>query len=101
MDRRTLGEALRGGATLADLAGDRTDDLVAELVAASTERIERAVADGRLDRDRADELLSRVEQRATARVHGERPGRIGRTGPGTGPWPGPGGLKAGRGASVR
>ena len=101
LDRRTLGEALRGGATLADLAGDRTDDLVAELVAASTGRIERAVDDGRLDRERADELLSRVEDRAAARVHGERPGRAGSSGPGIGPWSGLGGPKAGRGASVR
>jgi len=101
LDRRTLVEALRGGATLADLAGDRTDDLVAELVAASTGRIERAVDDGRLDRERADELLSRVEDRAAARVHGERPGRAGSSGPGIGPWSGLGGPKAGRGASVR
>ena len=101
LDRRTLGGALRGGATPADLAGGRTNDLVAELVASSTGRIERAVADGRLDRERADELLSRVEDRAAARVHGERPVSAGSSGPGIGPWSGLGEPKAGRGASVR
>jgi len=77
MDRHELGEALREGATLADLAGDRTDELVAELVATASERIEQAVAEGKLDRDRADEILAGAEERATARVNGERPGRRG------------------------
>lgn len=75
LDREALREALRGGATLADLAGDRTDELVAELAASATDRIEGAVADGRLTRERADELLARVVERAEARVHHERPAR--------------------------
>ncbi len=82
MERHELGEALRGGTTLAELAGDRTDDLVADLVAAASERIEQAVADGKLDRDRADEILGGVEARATARVNGEHPAH--RAGPATG-----------------
>ena len=73
MDRRELGEALRGGASIADLAGDRADELVADLVARGTERIEQAVADGRLDRERADGILSRVEERITARLEGGHP----------------------------
>jgi hypothetical protein len=73
MDRQELGEALRGGASIADLAGDRVDELVADLVARATERIEQAVADGRLDRERADGILSRVEERITARLEGGRP----------------------------
>jgi len=70
MDRHDLGRALRDGATLAELAGDRTDALVAELVATASERIEQAVAAGKLDRDRADEILAGAEARATARVNG-------------------------------
>jgi hypothetical protein len=77
MDRRQLGEVLRDGASIADLAGDRVDELVADLVARATERIEQAVADGRLDRERADEILAGVEGRANARVNGERPERPG------------------------
>ena len=73
MDRQELGEALRGGASIADLAGDRVDELVADLVARATERIEQAVADGRLDRERADGILSRVEERITARLEGGHP----------------------------
>ena len=73
MDRRELGEALRGGASIADLAGDRADELVADLVARGTERIEQAVADGRLDCERADGILSRVEERITARLEGGHP----------------------------
>ena len=73
MDRQELGEAIRGGASIADLAGDRVDDLVADLVARATERIEQAVTDGRLDRDRADEILARVEERITARLNGGQP----------------------------
>lgn len=77
MDRRDLGLALRDGTTLAELAGDRADELVAELVATASERIEQAVADGKLDRDRADEILAGAEERATSRVNGERPTRRG------------------------
>jgi len=73
MDRQELGEALRGGASIADLAGDRVDELVADLVARATEKIEQAVADGRLDRERADGILSRVEERITARLEGGHP----------------------------
>ena len=73
MDRQELGEAVRGGASIAELAGDRVDGLVADLVARATERIEQAVADGRLDPERADEILARVEERITARLHEERP----------------------------
>ncbi len=77
MDRRGLGMALRDGATLAELAGDRVDELVAELVATASERIEQAVADEKLDRDRADEILADAEERATSRVNGEHPTRRG------------------------
>ena len=73
MDRQELGGAVRGGASIADLAGDRVDELVADLVARATERIEQAVTDGRLDRDRADEILARVEERITARLNGGQP----------------------------
>ena len=73
MDRQELGGAVRGGASIADLVGDRVDELVADLVARATERIEQAVTDGRLDRDRADEILAWVEERITARLNGGQP----------------------------
>ncbi len=71
MDRRELGAALRGGASIADLAGDRADELVADLVARGTERIEQAVADGRLDRERARPPRAEQEPERDVPIRGD------------------------------
>lgn len=85
-----LAEQLEGGATVADIAGDDIDAVIAALVADAAERIEAAVADGSIDRARADEMLADLEERVTARVNGERPERPGRFGPGRRGFGGPG-----------
>lgn len=74
---------LRDGATLAEIAADQgveTQTLVDALVAAASERIDEAVADGRLDQDRADEMKADLESRIATAVEEGFPMRDGRDG---------------------
>ena len=80
MDRAELREAVRGSGSLAELAGDRSDELVADLVGLIREKVAQAVAEGRLTPERADEILADAEERVMARVNGERPERQGQRG---------------------
>lgn len=80
MDRAELREAVRGSGSLAELAGDRSDELVADLVGLVREKVEQAVAEGRLTPERADKILADAEERVMARVNGERPERQGQRG---------------------
>ena len=80
MDRAELREAVRGSGSLAELAGDRSDELVADLVGLIREKVAQAVAEGRLTPERADKILADVEERVMARVNGERPERQGQRG---------------------
>jgi hypothetical protein len=89
-----LREALRDGTTLAELAeqqGKDVDGLVDVIVAQSTERIDEAVADGKLTEERAAEVKENLEARVTELV--ENGGPRFRHGPGGhGPrfrWDGP------------
>lgn len=69
-----LRERLQDGDTLAEIAkaeGKAVNGLVQALVAASTEKIDDAVADGRLTKERAAELKQRLEERITDLVNGE------------------------------
>ena len=66
---------LRAGATVADIAGDRTDAVIDALVDAKQERLDQAVADGRLTQEEADEKLADLEDRITERVNNGRPDR--------------------------
>ena len=78
IDRETLRAELQGGATLVEVAeanGVTEAELVDALVAHRTERIEQAVADGKLTADEAAEKTADLEERITARVNGERPER--------------------------
>lgn len=75
-----VAEALRGGQTIAELAGDSVDEVIDALVAEATERIEAAVAEGRLTQERADEMLANLEEHITDRVNGELPLRPGHGG---------------------
>lgn len=75
-------------AAVADAQGVSVDELTAALVAAITERIDEAVADGRIDADRAEERKAGLEERVAEMVErvpsedfGERRGhRHGRRG---------------------
>jgi polyhydroxyalkanoate synthesis regulator phasin len=69
-----LRERLRDGDTLAEVAkaeGKSVDGLVKALVAAATEKIDDAVADGHLTKEHAMELKQGLEERITELVKGE------------------------------
>jgi len=89
LDGSEIREALRAGQSLADLAAEQgvsTDALVDALVEAAEERVDAALAAGRIDDQKAAEILASAEERAEAVVNGDLPpGRPGhRPGPGGG-----------------
>ena len=74
LTRSELRDALADGRTLAEIAraeGKPVDGLVQELVDAAEERIDDAVADGRLSEERAAELKGDLEDRIEDRVDEE------------------------------
>ncbi len=78
IDVDQLREALRGGASIADIAAENgadTDAIVQALVDELEGHLELAVEDGRLTDTEAAERLAQAEERITARINGERPGR--------------------------
>ncbi|MFW2340516.1 MAG: hypothetical protein ACN4GK_10730 [Acidimicrobiia bacterium] len=78
-----LGESLRDGQSIADLAGDQTSAVIDALVSEATDHINDAVDSGRLTQEEADEKLADLSQRITDMVNGERPeGFADRRGPG-------------------
>jgi len=75
---------LAQGKSIAAIAGDRTDEVTAAMVEEATERIDAAVAAGRLTQAQADERKAGLEERVTALVNrtppasgerGDKPGR--------------------------
>lgn len=86
MDVADVAARLRAGATLAELAqeqGVNADELVDVLVADAQERIDQAVANGRIDDEKAATLAERAEDRINRFVeegarHRPGPGRFGR-----------------------
>jgi hypothetical protein len=96
-----LRESLRAGKTLAQVAkekGKSVDGLVDALVAAHVQRLDAAVASGRLTKAQRDELAARLQERVTAMVNGERPAGPGfRGGSGFG-GPGMKGMRGGHGS---
>lgn len=68
-----LKTAREEGKSLADLAGDKRDELVAALVAAENAQIDQGVADGKLTQEQADEMKSQTQQRVEDRVDGKHP----------------------------
>lgn len=66
---------LRGGATLAEIAGDQTGALIDALVAETEEHLAQAVADGRLSQEEADTILADAEERITTFVNEGPPER--------------------------
>jgi hypothetical protein len=94
MTGQELVEALRDGATLADLAdahGLAAEALIDHLVGVAEERLDEAVADGRITEDQKAEMLAEATERITGLVNGdlERP-FLG------GGFEGPGGMGRGR-----
>ena len=61
-------QALRNGQTPAEIAeehGISAQDLVDAIIAAQTEKLEQAVADGKITQERADEILARMNEKVT------------------------------------
>jgi len=79
-------DALQDGSTLAEVAeanGSSGEELTAFLVAEAEERLDGAVADGRIDETEKDEKLADVAERIASMVDGEGPfGGHGPRGPG-------------------
>ncbi len=89
-----LREALADGQSIADVAeaqGVAVDDVVDAIVTATEERVAEAVENGRIDQEKADEILAEAAERADDIVNGESepgdrgPGRRGPGGRGFGP----------------
>jgi hypothetical protein len=74
LEPEDLRTQLKEGATIAELAGDDLDGLIAQQLELAGEHLGTAVADGRIDQARADEILSGLSERITARMNGEMPG---------------------------
>jgi hypothetical protein len=73
MEQDELRAELEGGATLAEIAeanGVDPDDLVDQLVADATERIDEKVAEGRIDEAEAAEKLADKTERIEDKVYG-------------------------------
>lgn len=78
MEQDELREALQSGQTLAEVAeanGVSTDVLVDTIVSDANERLDEKVAEGVITAEEADEKRENLEERAIARVNGERPER--------------------------
>lgn len=78
IDAETLRDELRSGSSLAEIAeanGVDPQTLIDALVAEAEAMLDQAVADGRIDADRAEERRTDLDERITALVNGERPER--------------------------
>ncbi len=88
LDSSAVREAIAGGQTIADLAAEQGVDvqvIVDAIVDAAEERINGAVESGRIDQDKADEILTNAEQHAEDLVNGELERPRHRRGGGNGP----------------
>jgi hypothetical protein len=82
-----LRERLREGETLAEVAkaeGKSVDGLVTAIVAATTKRLDTAVAAGRVTKSQRDLIVASLKQRTTEIVNGTFPALRGRGGLGHG-----------------
>ena len=71
-----LQKARQEGKTLAQIAGDKRDELVSAMVGFTNAKIDKAVADGKLTQEQADKIKANVQKRVENRVDGK--GRGGR-----------------------
>ncbi len=90
-DAQSLGEQLRGGQSLADIAAENgvdTQALVDTIVDGIEERVQAGIDSGRIDQDKADEILADAETKAQDVIDGNAGPR------GPGGHRGPGGTDA-------
>jgi len=103
MTFRELRESLDDGGTLAELAGEKAEELVDHLLGLAEAHLDQAVADGRLTEEEAADRLAEATERLTDLMNGEfelswpqdglpghGPRGGGRFGPGPGGGPCPG-----------
>jgi hypothetical protein len=79
-DAESLREQIMGGSSLADIAAAADVDvqqIVDLMVSAASDHLDEAVANGRIDETEAAEKLAQIEERITAGINGEFPGRPG------------------------
>lgn len=78
LDVDELGDRLRSGSTLAEVAAEQgveVSSVVDLIVEHMTERLDAAVADGRITQERADERAAELVDRVQTRVEDGRPER--------------------------
>jgi len=95
-----LRTALADGKTLADLAGEKNislDELEASILDLAKENLDQAVADGRMDQERADEMLARLQENISDLLTKTFPAFEGGMGPGGRGGPGGWGGRGGHG----
>ncbi len=69
-------QELKDGKTLAEIAAEQgisEADLIAALTSAVEERLDQAVADGKLTQEKADELLARFQDKVDELIHSSIP----------------------------
>ena len=71
IDAATLEAKRKAGQSLADIAGDKKDALIAALVAYESKKIDAALADGKLSAEQASALKSKLSAGITAMVNNE------------------------------
>jgi hypothetical protein len=74
LDPADVAEQLRDGATLADIittSGGDVEAVINEVVTTLTDDINQAVTDGRMTQERADQMLTNLEDTVTRAVNGE------------------------------
>jgi hypothetical protein len=79
-DAESFREQIMGGSSLADIAieaGVDVQQIVDLMVSEASDRLDEAVANGRIDQAEAAEKLAQIEERITAGINGEFPGRPG------------------------
>ena len=69
LDAATILSRVQAGESLAQIAGDKKDALIAALVAEHTKRIDAAVKAGTLTAEQATKMKSKVVERVTAKVN--------------------------------
>ena len=92
-DWPTILKRLRGGESLATIAGDKKNALIAALITEATTQLNKAVTDGRITSTRQATILADLEARVTDQVNG--------TGRFAGMMSGAGGMMDGLGGADR
>lgn len=75
METKELANELRGGATIAEIAGDQTDEVVAALTAEASAAIDKAVSEGKITAEQGEWAKSKVGERIDNFVNNSHEGK--------------------------